>query len=134
MAAGAAAPPDVSADTRRRVVLRIREDTRVNEAGAQRMLDGALQFLALAGAMRRGEIEDFPTVPSPLVDYAWHAFILHTLEYTEYCEAHCGGFVHHNPTPELSADEAQAAQDGYARTRAAIGERFGALDELLWPE
>jgi hypothetical protein len=126
-------PHDLPADSRRRVVARIRKETRLNEAGAQRLLDGALQFLDLCGAMSRGEVESFRAPPSPVVDHAWHAFILHTPEYMAYCEEHCGGYVHHAPTDPDDPSESGAG-DLYERTRQAIRERFGELDELLWPD
>jgi hypothetical protein len=126
-------PHDLSPATRRRVVARIRKDTHVNEPGSQRMLDGALQFIDLCGAMQRGEIEPFPAVPSPVVDPAWHAFILHTPDYMAYCEQHCGGYIHHIPTDPEDSTEAAESEDGYEQTRRAIRERFGEPDELLWP-
>lgn len=35
--------------------------------------------------------------PSKMLDEAWHAFILHTREYAEYCSSRFGRFVHHVP-------------------------------------
>ena len=35
--------------------------------------------------------------PSPLVDEAWHDFLLHTNEYSAYCQQSFGSFVHHVP-------------------------------------
>ena len=34
---------------------------------------------------------------SAIVDEAWHAFILFTTEYTEYCRRYFGNYVHHSP-------------------------------------
>ena len=127
-------PHDLPPDTRRRVVARIRKETHVNEAGSQRMLDGALQFLDLCGAKQRGEIEPFVAAPSPIVDHAWHAFILHTPDYMAYCEEHCGGYVHHAPTDPDDTSAPEAGDDPYEQTRRALEARFGELDELLWPD
>jgi hypothetical protein len=43
------------------------------------------------------------SVPSPIIDEAWHVFILFTKEYMQFCHDHCGGYVHHAPHtgPEL---------------------------------
>jgi hypothetical protein len=38
--------------------------------------------------------------PSKIVDSAWHEFILHTLEYTDYCQKVFGSYVHHIPGEE----------------------------------
>jgi hypothetical protein len=35
--------------------------------------------------------------PSPIVDEAWHQFILFTREYAEYCNSVAGRFIHHEP-------------------------------------
>lgn len=48
-------------------------------------------------------------MPSTLVDEAWHAFMLCTYEYSQFCEKFFGGFIHHRPDPTarpgpLSAD------------------------------
>ena len=128
-------PAQPAPDTRRRVLGRIRSDTHVNEAGANRIFDGLLCYLDLCGAIRRGEVEPFATVPSALVDLAWHAFILHTHEYTDYCTDHCGGYVHHEPADPDSATvgDERSAEDLYARTRRAIEARFGQIDDEVWP-
>ena len=34
-------------------------------------------------------------VPSIVIDEAWHAFILHTKDYEEFCMNSIGRFVHH---------------------------------------
>jgi len=34
---------------------------------------------------------------SPVIDEVWHAFILHTREYAEFCQSIFGRFVHHAP-------------------------------------
>lgn len=36
--------------------------------------------------------------PSPLVDIGWHIFILHTREYTEFCDGLAGHYIHHTRT------------------------------------
>ena len=36
--------------------------------------------------------------PSPVIDEAWHEFILHTKYYADYCLNRYGRFIHHIPT------------------------------------
>ena len=40
------------------------------------------------------------------VDKAWHAFLLHTREYAEFCHQIAGRFIHHVPTDEPSSPPA----------------------------
>lgn len=35
--------------------------------------------------------------PTAEVDCAWHAFIVHTRAYRDYCDARFGAFLHHDP-------------------------------------
>lgn len=35
--------------------------------------------------------------PDVLVDHAWHAFLLYTREYREYCDRRFGVFIDHTP-------------------------------------
>lgn len=44
-----------------------------------------------------------------VLDEYWHAFILHTRDYADFCEVHFGCFVHHSPgSPEfVPPDEAE---------------------------
>ncbi|WP_033262812.1 glycine-rich domain-containing protein [Amycolatopsis vancoresmycina] len=62
---------------------------------AERVVDQTLAFLC-ACATGRGP----GLAPSPLVDVGWHAFILHTREYAEFCNRVAGGYIHHVPEPE----------------------------------
>jgi len=107
----------------RRLAGRVATEERVDAETADRYVDAMLQFLDVCTRAER------PLRPSPAIDAAWHAFILHTRAYADYCEERFGRFIHHQPT---------AAGDGdplaYARARSLAAERFGALDQLAWPE
>lgn len=41
-------------------------------------------------------------MPSVLADEAWHAFVLCTKPYHQFCKAYFGGMVHHEPNPNSS--------------------------------
>lgn len=47
------------------------------------------EFLAAAASSRQ--------VPSLELDEAWHAFILHSKDYADYCLKRFGRFIHHVP-------------------------------------
>ena len=55
-------------------------------------------FLACLRSDRR-----LVAMPSKAVDAYWHAFILHTRAYAEWCDATIGRFVHHTPAEALGA-------------------------------
>jgi len=52
-------------------------------------------------------------MPSPVVDEAWHEFILFTRSYRTFCRKALGRFLHHTPTEALSAST--LAQEGIKR-------------------
>jgi hypothetical protein len=75
----------------------------------------------------------FRAVPSQPVDAAWHAFILHTADYCDYCRGRFGAYLHHTPT-DTDDPAGQLAQTlAYLRTRVALQKRYGDLDEAIWP-
>ncbi|NUZ07180.1 hypothetical protein [Piscinibacter koreensis] len=55
-------------------------------------------FLACARSDRA-----FVAMPSRAVDTFWHAFILHTRAYAEWCDLALGRFLHHTPAEALGA-------------------------------
>lgn len=87
---------------------------------AERVMDQGLAFLDTMG--RTGE----SLSPSKLVDPAWHTFMLHSPEYTAWCQERYGRYIHHAPNSRYR-DQA-AMVDVVAKMRA-----FGyAVDESLW--
>jgi hypothetical protein len=40
-----------------------------------------------------------PLAPTKRVDDGWHAFILHTIDYMQFCNRFFGHYVHHTPNP-----------------------------------
>lgn len=87
------APRDlVSPDLFTRLALRVAEDENADSGTAAAITEQALGFL-LACALN----PDRRLGPSRQVDAGWHAFILHTHEYAEFCERIAGRFIHHAP-------------------------------------
>lgn len=110
-----------------RLVRRITSDhPEISDATARRIVGQAAAFVATSSQQPgRG------LVPSLLVDYGWHAFILHTGDYAEFCERVAGRFVHHVPTgeDEQAPGGAAAARE---RTMAAIAAAGYTVDTELW--
>lgn len=57
--------------------------------------------------------QHFVSMPSQVVDDAWHTFILFTRSYGEFCRRGLGRFLHHTPAEAMSAPT--QAQDGIRR-------------------
>jgi hypothetical protein len=108
-----------------KLVARVERDAKVDRERAERIMRQALAFL-LACARN----PETPLSPSREVDHGWHAFILHTREYADFCTRVAGQFIHHAPE-DPGADRARAA----ARTEmtADVIRRTGLpVDEELW--
>ncbi|MEY2243186.1 hypothetical protein AB8A21_09620 [Streptomyces sp. BF23-18] len=95
---------------------------------ARRIVGQAAAFIATSGREPGQNL-----APSTLVDYGWHAFILHTVDYTAFCELFAGRFVHHVPTDD--GDEVtEETRQGRERTLAAITAAGYTIDRELWPD
>lgn len=93
---------------------------------AARVVDQALAFLGACAGHRRASLS-----PSRVVDVGWHAFVLHTREYREFCARVAGRFIDHVPTAELRAGSA-AHTLAMRRAIAAIRAAGYAVDDELW--
>ena len=117
--------PEVTERLARRITA---DHPEITEAIARRIVGQAAAFIATSGSQPGQSL-----APSQLVDYGWHAFILHTVDYARFCEQVVGRFVHHVPT-----DEDYEAPGGPPATReriiAAITAAGYAVDEELWPD
>lgn len=75
-----------------------------------------------------GELLDESLAPSLPVDLMWHAWILFTKDYHEFC-ALLGGYIHHRPIPSGSAE-----QPPIEPTVAIMEAAYGSVDDLAWPQ
>jgi hypothetical protein len=96
---------------------------------AQRIIDQTLIFLKL--------IADNPGqsyAPSPLVDIGWHAFILHTQRYSDFCRQIAGGFIHHYPRDDEEGRQREFDSSRYdvSRTTLALIRANLPVDNELW--
>ncbi|CAK7284924.1 glycine-rich domain-containing protein [Streptomyces sp. RM1] len=119
----------VSTEVTGRLARRITTDhPEISETTARRIVGQAAAFIAASGQQPGQSL-----APSKLVDYGWHAFILHTVDYAAFCQRVAGGFVHHVPTDE-DDETPGAAQATRERTLAAITAAGYTVDEELWPD
>jgi hypothetical protein len=119
----------VPSELHRRLVRRIAVDETMTEDLAGRILDQAVAFLCACAESHTRRL-----APSELVDIGWHAFILHTREYAEFCQRIAGRFLHHVPTePGDVGAQGEAARATLGRTVAAIERAGFVVDVELWP-
>ena len=82
----------------------------LEQRDAELVLRGLRQFfMAHLRSERR-----FVSMPSKIVDAAWHEFILHTQAYQRWCDAAFGGLLHHSPAEVLGRDARR--NDGLRRS------------------
>ena len=114
------------------ILARIESEEGVDRLTAERWFVEMLKFLALAEPGEAAVAHQL--VPSEPVDAAWHAFILHTRAYERYCQTTFGHYFHHDPAPPSARQESLVTGTiDYLRTRALVKQRYGKLDEELWP-
>ncbi|MGH3941456.1 MAG: glycine-rich domain-containing protein [Pseudonocardiaceae bacterium] len=104
-----------------RLTQRVVRDDGLDPDTAAQVVDQALAFLATLP--RR------PTLrPSRLVDLGWHAFLLHTREYAEFCDRIAGRFLHHEPDDGPTPVECGSL----AEVRQAITDAGYVVDPEMW--
>ncbi|WP_051820646.1 MULTISPECIES: glycine-rich domain-containing protein [Streptomyces] len=116
----------VDPEVHERLAVRITKDhPEIDVPTARRIVSQTAAFLA-AGAREPGQF----LVPSALVDIGWHTWILHTVDYSEFCQRVAGRFIHHVPTDNEPVPGGPAA--ARERTLAAIRAAGYTIDPDLW--
>ncbi|MEI8103297.1 MAG: hypothetical protein WCG84_00115 [Candidatus Moraniibacteriota bacterium] len=71
-------------------------------------------------SVRNGQLKDFGTLVihtgMVIIDELWHTFILHTQDYTDFCNRYFGFYIHHSPgSPDFlpQSDEKNREQLNY---------------------
>ncbi len=100
----------------------VRENYAETIESASLQMDGALQWLA-AHAVKCHDPIPYVML-SGNVDDAWHAFLLNTRLYLEFCNEHVGFFIHHTPMDVESAN-VYIVQGGIEYTVNHLQEVFG---------
>lgn len=84
---------DVMAYSNLSVVYRLVKKDGYSSDEASAIFDDVKRFLYLAGTTTQ------PIAPTKRIDDGWHTFILHTLDYTKFCDQFFGRYIHHLPNP-----------------------------------
>lgn len=112
----------VSAEMFDLLVEDIRRNHHVTRHYAERMMGQALVFLKAQASIVRARAEGKPwvrIVPTVPVDPAWHAFMLRSQAYAEFCSKYAGRFIHHVPFQDeaiLSGDTLEVTIPALERT------------------
>lgn len=70
---------------------------------------------------------------SNIVDPFWHAHVLHTRSYTDFCNRVFGRYLHHEPLHHDDELAVANADEVYRCTRAAMISLYGQIDNEWWP-
>lgn len=73
------------------VVCRIAHEMKFSIEKASQLFEDVKRFLWAASQASSN------TIPSPLIDEGWHAFILFTRDYADFCQKYFGEYLHHLP-------------------------------------
>jgi hypothetical protein len=97
------------------VIARFRKTFKVSEEKSQVVFKDMLRYLWLTTKVNdlnrnppkktNGPIPSHAPMLEPMliIDEMWHTFVLYTIEYMEFSRSYFGRFMHHVPTPVLSA-------------------------------
>lgn len=96
-----------------RLVARVMADNGDDQPTATRITEQALAFLAACAADPGAGL-----APSPEVDKGWHAFILHTADYADFCDRVADRFIHHLPDERGEEDSGAGVPATVAAMRA----------------
>jgi hypothetical protein len=72
------------------VVARIEHDVGVSPEKAEAIFEDVKQFLFMSAQNQTHDM-----IPTPTIDEGWHAFILFTEDYADFCKRYFGTFIHH---------------------------------------
>jgi len=107
-----------------KLTYRVEADTGTDPATAEKVVEQALAFLVACARNPEARL-----CPSEQVDAGWHAFILHTGDYAEFCHRIAGRFIHHRPT---GPGEAAGGPQAIGATIAAMRAASLPVDPELW--
>jgi hypothetical protein len=95
----------------------------------ERVMYGLREYFAICNIAGKRMV----SMPSQIVDVAWHEFILFTRSYEIFCQKGLGRFLHHTPAEAMSTP--QIAQQGIKRAwrLACIREGLNPKNTLILP-
>ncbi len=89
------------------VVKRIGREMKKSKEEAQAIFKDTIRFLYMCGA----HYNKRPFYPPPLIDEAWHTFLLFTKDYATFCNEKFGWFINHAPmTAQMQKARAESGK------------------------
>lgn len=116
---------EVTAYTFPSLVKRMEKELGLKHEDAEMLFVDLIRFLYLC-ALWKGKKAFYPP---PMIDQAWHEFVVHTMDYYKFCQVNFGFFLHHVPFTDDNLD-LQARVES-ARPLAVL--HFGELSPF-WQE
>jgi anti-sigma regulatory factor (Ser/Thr protein kinase) len=114
----------ITADLFSKLTIRVVVDEGLDRDTAEKIVEQALAFLVACARYPNEHLS-----PSETIDAGWHAFILHTADYAEFCDRVAGRFIHHRPN---ESGEGGPVQQAIGFTIAAMREAGLHVDTPLW--
>jgi hypothetical protein len=108
-----------------RLTRRVMADHGNGQTAAEQIMDQALAFLQACALNPAAGL-----APSAEVDKGWHAFILHTADYAEFCQRTADRVIHHLPAEPGDQDNGGTAIHA---TMAAMRAAGLPVNTALWP-
>jgi hypothetical protein len=127
------------------VVARFLKSWNLPQEEAEAIFDDLKRWLWVSAMSKKDELAGELVVQMAilnsmiLVDEMWHAFILFTKDYTQFCVEHFGFYIHHGPTTQAQNEEAIAAMHAdpaafEAQVTAEFEAQFSYIYDKLGPE
>ncbi|TQV71108.1 hypothetical protein FLL45_22540 [Aliikangiella marina] len=83
-----------------KVRIKIKEKySHLSERQIEKVLDGLKEYFIICRQSKNYQA----SMPSRVVDLAWHEFILFTKQYNSFCQNAFGRFLHHTPTEAMAS-------------------------------
>lgn len=68
------------------------------------------------------------------VDPFWHFHVLHSEQYTDFCNRVIGEYMHHRPLDHSKTEHLEAVRRLYSYTLDVLPQLFSAVDDKFWPK
>jgi hypothetical protein len=111
------------------VVRRYRKEHGGTQQEADEVFRETLKWLYLCHRAVTGSDEGVAVAITPeleKIDWMWHAFILFTADYADFCHGRLGMFIHHVPEEGDSAGE-----EGEEAVRSRLTRQYGLVYDVL---
>jgi len=109
---------------------RYQKETKTSEKHAKLLEHELKRFLIVAA----DTLPEYIAMSGP-VDAMWHTFIIHTAEYSKFCDQLCGRMIHHSPTKAgETAGKLDKYKDPYSKFLLRYKEIFEEKAPFkIWP-